>query len=91
MLRNNKKKVETPESKIQSANIHVEAQQAQFVKMKQEVEYAVGQRFEAIEELNKEVASLQAQLSNKLALIEKAKDQNTADMALVDRVKQFIG
>jgi hypothetical protein len=83
--------VVTPESKILGADVHVQAQQAQFVKMKEEVEYAIGQRGEAIEELLKEVDSLEAKLRHKRKLIEQAQDQNRVDFALVERVQQFIG
>jgi TolA-binding protein len=83
--------VETPEAKILGADIHVEAQQSQFVKMQEEVVYAIGQRDEAIRELHKEVDSLQAQLNNKLSLIDKAETQNEVDKAFIAQLRKFLG
>jgi TolA-binding protein len=83
--------VVTPESKILGADVHVQAQQAQFVTMREEVVYAIGQRDEAIRELNKEVDSLQAQLNQKLSLIDKADTQNAVDKAFIAQLNKFLG
>lgn len=86
-----KVKVVTPESKLQEATIHVEAQQDQFKKMIEEVEYAKQLRNEAIEELNKEISSLEAQLKNKKAAVEFAEANNRADEGFIGRLKELMG
>jgi hypothetical protein len=61
-----KKTVEsTPEVKVQEACIIVEQQVDQFKKMTEEVKQARKLREEAIEETQKEIASLEAKLHNK--------------------------
>ena len=80
-----------PESRIQGANIHVEAQQEQFRKMIDEVHYARCERLEAIEELRKERNSLQAQLARKENEINKAVCHNEADAGFINKLKDLIG
>lgn len=86
-----KQKIETPESMIQGANIHVEAQKEQFKVMRDEVQYAISQRQKAIIELDKEIQSLTAQLMRKQDEMQKAKDYNKVDVAYMNRIEQFIG
>jgi SMC interacting uncharacterized protein involved in chromosome segregation len=86
-----KVKVETPEVKIAGANLHVDAQKAQFTTMIEEVNYAIDQRTEAIDELDKEISSLEAQLNKKCIELEKAVDANSADRAYIERLQAFIG
>jgi ribosomal protein L29 len=86
-----KKVVITPETKLLEAGIHVEAQQAHFKKMIEEVEYAKGLRAEAIEELDKEIASLEAQLARKKAMVENAHLQNQADDGFIKKLNEMIG
>lgn len=87
-----KKTVEVkPEHKILEANIHVEAQQAHFTKMVEEVQFAIDNRSDAVIELRKEADSLQAQLDNKRQLIEHAVNQNVADIAFIKRLNEMMG
>jgi hypothetical protein len=86
-----KVKVETPEVKIAGANLHVDAQKAQFTTMIEEVNYAIDQRCEAITELEREITSLEAQLKQKRTSLEMANDQNIVDLAYVARLEIFIG
>lgn len=81
----------TPEDKLQEACIHVEAQQAGFQKMAQEVKYAMDLRAEATEELKKEVLSLEAKLRGKEGLIENAQHQNQADNQFINRLNEMMG
>lgn len=81
----------TPETKLQHANINVEAQLATFHTTISEVNLSIAMRNEAIEELEKEVASLEATLRGKRNEIETAKVFNEADTALIARMEQFVG
>jgi molecular chaperone GrpE (heat shock protein) len=87
-----KKTVEvTPEGKLQEASIIVEQQVDQFRKMEQEVSEAQKLRAEAVIETEKEIASLEAQLQRKKAMVENARAQNQADQGFIERIRQFIG
>lgn len=87
-----KKQVElTPEVKIEVVNNEVLKQQEQFRAMLVVSEVARQTREEAIEELQKEVASLMAQVRAKNNAIEKAFYQNEADLAFEKRIAEFIG
>lgn len=87
-----KKQVElTPEVKIQVVNNEVMKQQEQFRAMLVVSEVARQTREEAIEELQKEVASLMAQVRAKNNAIEQAFYQNEADLAFEKRIGEFIG
>jgi uncharacterized protein YhaN len=89
MLRKNK--VVTPEVKVEQANLQVEAQQSQFTLMVGEVANAIEARKEAIEELNKEVESLLAQVEVKSQAIDKAEVQNKLDDAYIARLRELLG
>lgn len=80
-----------PESRIEGADIHVIAQQDQFTKMIEEVQWAKQERVEAIKELEKEVASLEARLDLKKKWIQKAKDQNQADDGFIKQLNRLLG
>lgn len=87
-----KRKVEvTPEIKIAVAGVKVEAQQSQFTDMIEAVGEAIQHRIEAVSELESEVLSLQGQLSAKKRKIEEAVNQNIADSAFIDRLKELAG
>jgi hypothetical protein len=81
----------SPENKLIEATIHVDAQQDQFKKMVEEVRYAQGLRSEAIEELNKEIASLEAVLRGKKTALENAHLQNQADEGFIQRLNELMG
>lgn len=86
-----KNKIITPESRIEGADIHVIAQQDQFTKMIEEVQWAKQERVEAIKELEKEVASLEARLDLKKKWIQRAKDQNQADDGFIKQLNRLLG
>lgn len=86
-----KKKVLSPEVTIEKANAGVRAQQEQFHNMIAEIEKAIETRKTAVYELNKEVASLQAQLQRKVTAIEKALDENTIDRVFQRRIAKLVG
>jgi molecular chaperone GrpE (heat shock protein) len=81
----------TPEGKLQEASIIVEQQVDQFRKMEEEVIHAQKLRAQAVVETEKEIASLQAQLLRKKAMVDNARLQNQADEGLLERIRQFIG
>jgi hypothetical protein len=83
--------VETPESKIQQADIQIEAQKDQFRTLAQEVEYGMGLRGEAISEIETEIEILQIKLENKKKQLEVENDKFKMDEAYLGRVQQFIG
>jgi uncharacterized protein (DUF3084 family) len=87
----NKNVVVAPESKIQEATIIVDQQVDQFRKMVEEVEHAKSLRNEAIEELNKEIASLEAKLQAKKNAVEYAEANNKADDGFIKRLNELMG
>jgi peptidoglycan hydrolase CwlO-like protein len=86
-----KVKIESPEVQIAGANLQVDAQKSQFTQMIYEVQSAIGTREGAIMELEKELASLLAQVEAKSKAIDEAEAQNQADEAYVERLQSFIG
>jgi septal ring factor EnvC (AmiA/AmiB activator) len=86
-----KKKVAVaPEFKIQEATIIVGQQVDQFRKMVEEVEHAKSLRNEAIEELNKEIASLEAKLQEKKNAVAYAEANNKDDDEFIKRFKELM-
>jgi len=86
-----KKVQETPEIKIAKANSVVGEQRYAFEAMISEIEHALEVRMEAQEELNKEIASLEAQVRAKRDQFMNAQDQNRADAAYKQRLEELLG
>lgn len=86
-----KQVVIAPESKLVEAAIIVDQQVDHFKKMVEEVKHAKSLRLEAIEELNKEIDSLEAVLRGKKAALENAHLQNKADDGFIQRLNELMG
>lgn len=86
-----KKKVLAPEVHIEKANGQVRAQQEQFHNVIVEVDKAIEIRTAAMNELEKEVNSLEAILKRKKAAIDSANDQNAVDRAFRARISELVG
>jgi hypothetical protein len=91
MLKKKKEVVIAPESKLMEATIVVEQQFDQFKKMVEEVEYAKGLRYEAMEELQREIISLENKLKSKQVALENAQLQNKADDGFIQRLNELMG
>ena len=85
------KKVLAPEVHIEKANAGVRAQQEQFHNVIVEVDKAIETRTAAMNELEKEVNSLEAIPKRKRAAIDNANDQNAVDRAFKQRIMELVG
>jgi len=85
-----KEVVESPESKVKGANVHVQAQKAQFNVIIDEVQYAISQRNDALEEMEQETELLRIALARQGKQMEYVLNENKIDKKYIERINQFI-
>jgi len=85
-----KEVVESPDSKVKRADVHVQAQKAQFSVIVDEVQYAISQRSDALQDLGQETELLRITLARKEKQMEYVLNENKIDRGYIERVNQFI-
>jgi len=85
-----KEVVESPVSKIQGADVHIEAQKVQFNVIIDEMYYAMNQRGNALKDLKQETELLKIELAHKERQMEHVLNKNQTDKGFIERLTNLL-
>ena len=82
--------VESFESKIQGANVRIEAQKVKFDVIISEMYYAICKRSDALKDLKQEIKLLRIGLTSKEKQMEYVLNQNQTDKEFIERLTNLL-
>ena len=85
-----KEVVESPDSKIQGADVHIEAQKVQLNVIIDEMYYAMNQRSNALKDLDPEIVLLRIELTRKEKQMEYVLNENQTDKGFIERLTNLL-